>query len=298
MGDVDKLPSKSSPKNNFVAFDENGDRVELKRSVIDRILEYLNNLNKNDWETLKNEKESKIAEENKNLNRSMKCVPFDENRVKLIDNSYINASKIEILKNQYIIGQGPMEKSVVNFWKMVWQESASVVVMLNPLIENGRVATVRYWPDEGSMKIDGFEIHLVSEHVWSDHFLVRTLYIRNVKTGKTRTITQLHYLTWEKSGVPGSVKDLLEFRRKINRISSKNAKKPIVIHCDIGGSRSNIYCLIDACLREIEKTRSGENLDIKSTLEKINNQRMNAIENVEQYKFVVDAIEKEVRNYI
>lgn len=215
--DVDKLP-KSSPKNTFVAFDENGDRVELKRPVVDRVLEYLNNYQAkvdSDWQVKTVNKTTTVAEEkdNKSLNRSMKCIPFDENRVSLIDNSYVNASKVEISTSQYIIAQGPMEKTVVNFWKMIWQESASVVVMLNPLIENGRVATVRYWPDEGSLKIDGFEIHLVSEHVWSDHFLVRTLYIRNVKTGKTRTITQLHYLTWEKSGVPGSVKDLLEFRR-------------------------------------------------------------------------------------
>lgn len=229
----------------------------------------------------------------------MNSIPFDDNRVKLVDTSYVNASMIEVAGSSYIVAQGPMEKTVVSFWKMIWQESASVVVMLSPLIEGGRVATVRYWPDEGSLKIGGFfEIHLVSEHVWSDHFLVRTLYIRNVKTGKTRTITQLHYLTWEKDGVPGSVKDVLEFRRKINRIASKNSKKPIVVHCDTGGSRSNMYCLIDATLRSIENTKSGENLNVKANMETIASQRMNVLDNVGQFKFVIDAVETEVRGYL
>jgi len=297
--DTEKLP-KLSQNSKSVVFDEHGEKVELKRSTVERILEHLNGLNKSDWKTKNLNKNCSVAEEkdNKVLNRSIKSIPFDDNRVKLIDTSYVNASKIEVAGSSYVVAQGPMEKTVVNFWKMIWQESASVVIMLSPLIENGRVATVRYWPDEGSLKIDGFEIHLVSEHVWSDHFLVRTLYIRNVKTGKTRTITQLHYLTWEKDGVPGSVKDILEFRRKINRIASKNSKKPIVVHCDIGGSRSNIYCLIDASLRAIERTKSAESLDIKANLKTIASQRMNVLENVEQYKFVIDAVETEVRGYL
>ena len=211
----EQLP-KLSPNSKSVVINENGEKVELKRSTVERIIENLNGLNKSDWKTKNSNKKSSVAEEkeNKPSNRSMNSIPFDDNRVKLVDTSYVNASMIEVAGSSYIVAQGPMEKTVVSFWKMIWQESASVVVMLSPLIEGGRVATVRYWPDEGSLKIGGFfEIHLVSEHVWSDHFLVRTLYIRNVKTGKTRTITQLHYLTWEKDGVPGSVKDVLEFRR-------------------------------------------------------------------------------------
>lgn len=181
---------------------------------------------------------------------------------------------------------------------MIWQENSSVIVMLSPLIEDGRVASTRYWPDEGSLKLDGFEVHLVSEHVWSDHFLVRTLYIRNTKTGKTRTITQLHYLSWPRLGVPSSVKDILEFRRKINRIANKNSKKPIVVHCDVGGARSSIYCLIDSSLRLVERTRKGDDLNVKQNLQKIGEQRMKSVDNVEQYRFAVDSIIGEVNGYL
>jgi protein tyrosine phosphatase len=56
-------------------------------------------------------------------------------------------------------------------------------------------------------------VHLVSEHVWCDDYLVRSFYLKNVKTGETRTVTQFHFLSWPEGGVPHSTKALLEFRR-------------------------------------------------------------------------------------
>lgn len=82
-----------------------------------------------------------------------------------------------------------------------------------------------------------FEVHLVSEHIWSEvsekgkfgqtdewicnylfqHYLVRSLYLKNTATGETRTVTQFHFLSWPAGGVPASSKALLEFRRWARR---------------------------------------------------------------------------------
>jgi receptor-type tyrosine-protein phosphatase N len=53
----------------------------------------------------------------------------------------------------------------------------------------------------------------VREHIWCDDYLVRSFYLKNLKTGETRTVTQFHFLSWPDSGVPLSTKALLEFRR-------------------------------------------------------------------------------------
>jgi receptor-type tyrosine-protein phosphatase N len=53
----------------------------------------------------------------------------------------------------------------------------------------------------------------VSEHIWCDDYLVRSFYLKNLKTGETRTVTQFHFLSWPDSAVPLSTKALLEFRR-------------------------------------------------------------------------------------
>ena len=73
------------------------------------------------------------------------------------------------------------------------------------------VASCAYIP-----RVDGFlslQVHLVSEHVWCDDYLVRSVYLKNTRTGETRTVTQFHFRSWPAQSVPASTKALLEFRR-------------------------------------------------------------------------------------
>ena len=57
------------------------------------------------------------------------------------------------------------------------------------------------------------QVHLVSEHVWCEDYLVRSLYLKNTQSGETRTVTQFHFLSWSDGAVPEQTKSLLEFRR-------------------------------------------------------------------------------------
>lgn len=59
------------------------------------------------------------------------------------------------------------------------------------------------------------QVHLVSEHIWCDDYLVRSFYLKNLQTNETRTVTQFHFLTWPDLGVPTSAKSLLDFRRYV-----------------------------------------------------------------------------------
>lgn len=88
-----------------------------------------------------------------------------------------------------------------------------VIVMLTRLTEEGKGMCSRYWPGEGSELYHIYEVHLVSEHIWCDDYLVRSFYLKNLRTGETRTVTQFHFLSWPENGVPHSTKALLEFRR-------------------------------------------------------------------------------------
>lgn len=57
------------------------------------------------------------------------------------------------------------------------------------------------------------QVHLVSEHIWCDDFIVRSFYLKNRVTTETRTITQFHFLAWPEGGIPPVARSLLEFRR-------------------------------------------------------------------------------------
>lgn len=89
--------------------------------------------------------------------------------------------------------QGPLGQNVADFWQMIWEQGCVVIVMLTRLQDNGYQLCTRYWPEEGSEQYHIFEVHLVSEHVWCEDYLVRSVYLKNTRTGETRTVTQFHF---------------------------------------------------------------------------------------------------------
>lgn len=123
---------------------------------------------------------------------------------------------------------------------MIWEQGAVVIVALCRLQENNESACARYWPEEGSEVYHIYEVHLVSEHIWCDDYLVRSFYLKNLRTGETRTVTQFHFLSWPQNGIPTTAKPLLDFRRKVNK-SYRGRSCPIVVHSSGGAGRTGNF---------------------------------------------------------
>ncbi|XP_039692727.1 receptor-type tyrosine-protein phosphatase N2 [Pteropus medius] len=191
----------------------------------------------------------------------------------------------------YIATQGPLPTTVADFWQMVWEEGCVVIVMLTPLSENGVRQCHHYWPDEGSSLYHIYEVNLVSEHIWCEDFLVRSLYLKNLQTGETRTVTQFHFLSWYDQGVPPSTRPLLDFRRKVNKCY-RGRSCPIIVHCSDGAGRSGTYILIDLVLNKMAK--GAKELDIAATLEHLRDQRPAMVQTKEQFEFALTAVAEEV----
>lgn len=183
-------------------------------------------------------REAALQEECSAFNRIGAPLPFDHSRVVLnhLANAegmdYVNASTItdhDPRAPAYIAAQAPLPSTIAHFWQLVWEQGCVVIVALCRLQENGETACARYWPEEGAEVYHIYEVHLVSEHVWCDEYLVRSFYLKNLRTGETRTVTQFHFLSWPQQGIPLSAKALLEFRRKVNK-SYRGRSCPIVVH--------------------------------------------------------------------
>jgi hypothetical protein len=52
----------------------------------------------------------------------------------------INLLQSLLKPNAYIVTQGPTENTVTDFWRMVWQEKASCIVMLTKTFDFIRVS--------------------------------------------------------------------------------------------------------------------------------------------------------------
>ncbi|XP_052130720.1 receptor-type tyrosine-protein phosphatase N2 isoform X3 [Frankliniella occidentalis] len=247
--------------------------------------------------------ETTVAEkpENQKKNRYYPHVlPYDHSRVVLNElanatgSDYINASTItdhDPRNPAYLATQGPLPHTAADLWQLVWEQGSVVMVMLSRLTENGTAMCHRYWPEEGSELYHIYEVHLVSEHIWCDDYLVRSFYLKNLKTGETRTVTQFHFLSWPDHGVPPNTKPLLDFRRKVNK-SYRGRSCPIVVHCSDGAGRTGTYSLIDMVLNRMAK--GAKEIDIAATLEHIRDQRANMVESKEQFEFCLQAVADEV----
>jgi len=57
---------------------------------------------------------------------------------------HANYLRSRVLFNDFIITQAPMENTVGDFWRMVWQEQARYIYMLISRRNTDRCA--KYWP--------------------------------------------------------------------------------------------------------------------------------------------------------
>uniref|UniRef100_A0A1I8QCK4 Receptor-type tyrosine-protein phosphatase N2 n=1 Tax=Stomoxys calcitrans TaxID=35570 RepID=A0A1I8QCK4_STOCA len=235
-----------------------------------------------------------------NLNRPGAPLPYDHSRVVLnhLANAegldYVNASTItdhDPRAPAYVAAQGPIPSTLAHFWQMIWEQGAVVIVALCRLQENGEIACARYWPEEGAEVYHIYEVHLVSEHIWCDDYLVRSFYLKNLRTSETRTVTQFHFLSWPQGGVPPQAKALLDFRRKVNK-SYRGRSCPIVVHGSGGAGRTGAYILLDLVLGRMNK--GAREIDIAATLEHLRDQRAGLVATRQQFEFVLMAVAEEV----
>ncbi|POI32865.1 hypothetical protein CIB84_003383, partial [Bambusicola thoracicus] len=179
---------------------------------------------------------------------------------------------------------GPMQETVKDFWRMIWQENSASVVMVTNLVEVGRVKCVRYWPDDtevyGDIKVTLIETEPLAEYV------IRTFTVQKKGYHEIREIRQFHFTSWPDHGVPCYATGLLGFVRQVKFLNPPEAG-PIVVHCSAGAGRTGCFIAIDIMLDMAENEGV---VDIFNCVRELRSQRVNLVQTEEQYVFVHDAI--------
>ncbi|XP_020854359.1 receptor-type tyrosine-protein phosphatase T isoform X9 [Phascolarctos cinereus] len=237
------------------------------------------------WDTAK-------EDENRNKNRYGNIISYDHSRVRLLmldgdpHSDYINANYIDGYHRprHYIATQGPMQETVKDFWRMIWQENSASVVMVTNLVEVGRVKCVRYWPDDtevyGDIKVTLIETEPLAEYV------IRTFTVQKKGYHEIREIRLFHFTSWPDHGVPCYATGLLGFVRQVKFLNPPEAG-PIVVHCSAGAGRTGCFIAIDIMLDMAENEGV---VDIFNCVRELRSQRVNLVQTEEQYVFVHDAI--------
>ncbi|XP_029468205.1 receptor-type tyrosine-protein phosphatase T isoform X4 [Rhinatrema bivittatum] len=237
------------------------------------------------WDTAK-------EDENRNKNRYGNIISYDHSRVRLQEldgdphSDYINANYVDGYHQprHYIATQGPMQETVKDFWRMIWQENSASIVMVTNLVEVGRVKCVRYWPDDtevyGDIKVTLIETEPLAEYV------IRTFTVQKKGYHEIREIRQFHFTSWPDHGVPCYATGLLGFVRQVKFLNPPEAG-PIAVHCSAGAGRTGCFIAIDIMLDMAENEGV---VDIFNCVRELRAQRVNMVQTEEQYIFVHDAI--------
>ncbi len=158
---------------------------------------------------------------NINDNRS---VPFERNRVRLSvpasaapdsNHSYINASRVSGYRGDElcVVTQGPLEATVVDFWRLVWQEGAAQVVMLTRTFEFIKIMCVQYWPPLLDKPEDYGEFRVVvKEEECYAQYKVREMTLS--RGDETRRVTHYQCHGWMAYATPAP-NIVLQLRRRI-----------------------------------------------------------------------------------
>ncbi|XP_056003186.1 receptor-type tyrosine-protein phosphatase kappa-like isoform X1 [Ostrea edulis] len=231
-------------------------------------------------------------EENMPKNRFKTTFPYDHSRVVLevdegFTSDYINANFIENMdgKREYIASQGPRPNTLVDHWRIIWQEHVQYIVMLTNLIEGPKIKCHQYWPDEEKeLDVNPFSVTLLEEKVYA-YYVVRRMTVRKKGSTGSRTVVQFHYTRWPDHGTPNPLNLLVfhrHFRHKINM-----SQHPILVHCSAGIGRTGTFIALDVLSRHGERKSKINVIEFVKAMRK---DRMTMIQNVDQYIFLYHAL--------
>ncbi|KAJ7426656.1 hypothetical protein WISP_13935 [Willisornis vidua] len=156
------------------------------------------------------------------------------------EDSYINANYITGYAGhprEYIATQGPMLHTVTDFWEMVWQEEAPLIVMITELQER-KEKCVHYWPEkEGTYGPFTVRVQGMSECA---EYVVRDLCIQ--LKGECREVKHILFPSWPDQQTPESAKPLLNLVSKVEEtLQTAACPGPIVVHCSAGIGRTGCF---------------------------------------------------------
>nr|XP_022307680.1 receptor-type tyrosine-protein phosphatase alpha-like [Crassostrea virginica] len=235
--------------------------------------------------------------ENTSKNRYKKIFPYDHSRVVLktdIDYSdYINANYIKDTDGNigYIATQGPKHNTINDFWRMIWQENVTQIVMLTNLMEDGKIKCSQYWPESTDEEYYGdFNISKSkSEEIHFAFYVIRKFTMSNSEG--SRVVTQYHYTKWPDHGTPDPF-SLLLFHSHVLRTRTAEFEAPTIVHCSAGIGRTGTYIAFDALCKE---GQSKGTINVASYVKVMRSCRMNMVQTYEQYKTIYLALNEEFK---
>ncbi|XP_030624107.1 receptor-type tyrosine-protein phosphatase alpha [Chanos chanos] len=233
---------------------------------------------------------------NMKKNRVLQIIPYEFNRVIIPvkrgeeNTDYVNASFIDGYrqKDSYMASQGPLQHTIEDFWRMIWEWRSCSIVMLTELEERGQEKCAQYWPSDGVMVCGDMSIELKREEE-SESYTVRDLLVTNNRENKARAVRQFHFHGWPEVGIPTDGKGMINIIAAVQKQQQQSGNHPITVHCSAGAGRTGTFCALSTVL---ERVKAEGILDVFQTVKSLRLQRPHMVQTLEQYEFCYKVVQE------
>ncbi|XP_053098317.1 receptor-type tyrosine-protein phosphatase F-like isoform X2 [Pangasianodon hypophthalmus] len=237
--------------------------------------------------------ENSNMEVNKLKNRYANVIAYDHSRVVLTSvdavpgSNYINANYIDGYRKQntYIATQDPLPETFNDFWRMVWEQRTSTIIMLTRLEEKSQVKCDQYWPVRGTETYGMIQV-TVLDSVELATYSMRTFVLEKNGLIVKREVRHFQFMAWPDHGVPEYPASILAFLRRVKACNPSDAG-PMVVHCSAGVGRTGCLIVIDAML---ERVKHEKTVDIYGHVTCMRSQRNYMVQTEDQYIFIHEAL--------